>query len=52
MKQKVFGVDTHISEEELKEFNEGYSKCKDSLIKSYSTIKTEIIQGYNKSIKT
>lgn len=34
-----------MTEEELKQFDEEYSKCKDTIVRTYSTIKTEILQG-------
>eukprot|EP01022_Parablepharisma_sp_SALTPOND_P021019 TRINITY_DN3985_c3_g1_i1.p2 TRINITY_DN3985_c3_g1~~TRINITY_DN3985_c3_g1_i1.p2 ORF type:complete len:631 (-),score=82.57 TRINITY_DN3985_c3_g1_i1:7082-8974(-) len=44
MKRKIFGEATEITEEELKQFDEEYGKCKDTIIRTLSTIKTELIQ--------
>jgi len=44
MKQHAFGESRHISEEELKQFDEEYGKCKDNIVRTLSTIKTDIIQ--------
>ena len=45
MKQKIFGDRTEVKEEELKQFDDEYFRCKDSIVRTYSTIKTEMIQG-------